>query len=276
MVLKAVYDSQDDIPEQFRELFTERDGKWELTEVTGIKTQADVDRLQTSLTKERTDHKATKEKLAPLVELDPEQIAKDTDELAEARIRLENGDGEVDEEKIEALVTARVATKVAPLERDITKLTEDNAVLTEANTDYANKETNRTISDAVRSAAAENKVIGTAMDDVLMLGERVFEVQEDGTVLTKDNVGTTPGVNPETWLAEMQEKRPHWWPASTGGGANGGGNAGGGFSDNPFSRDSWNMTKQGAAVKADPDKAGRMAAAAGTTVGGPMPLPPKT
>jgi len=274
-MLKAVYDKQDDIPEQFQELYTERDGKWELTEVQGMKTQADVDRLQTSLTKERTDHKATKEKLVPLADLDPEQIAKDADELAEARIRLENGDGQVDEDKIEALVAARVATKVAPLERDIRKLTEENGELVNTNTEYATKETNRTISDAVRSAASETKVVTTAMDDVLMLGERVFEVQEDGSVTTKDGIGATPGVNAETWLAEMQEKRPHWWPAAQGGGANGGGNAGGGFSENPFSAAHWNMTKQGAAVRADPDKAGRMAQAAGTTVGGTKPAPVK-
>ncbi|MCK5612910.1 hypothetical protein KAR91_64145 [Candidatus Pacearchaeota archaeon] len=275
MALLAVYNTQEEIPEQYVDLFTERDGKWELTEVTGMKTQADVDRLNTSLVKERADHKATKEKLAPFSELDPEQMAKDADELAEARIRLEQGEGGIDEEKMEALVTARVATQTAPLKRDLDKLTEERDGLVTENGEFKTKETNRLISDSVREAAIGIKVIDTAMDDVLMLGERVFEIQEDGTVLTKDGVGVTPGIAPDIWLSEMQDKRPHWWPAAQGGGANGGG-GGGGFADNPFSAEHWNMTKQGAAQREDPAKAERMAKSAGTTIGGPRPVAAKS
>lgn len=273
-MLKTIYENKDDIPETFIELFTERDGKWELTEIEGMKTQSDIDRLQTSLTKERGDHKTTKEKLAPLANLDPDQIVKDQDELAEARIRLENGEGEIDEEKMETLVAARVATKVAPLERDLKTMTEERDTFGEENSEFRTKDTNRTISDSVRTAATEIKVITTAMDDVLMLSERMFEVQEDGTVLTKDGVGVTPGIDANTWLAEMQEKRPHWWPVAEGGGAKGG-SGGSGFSENPFSHEHWNMTKQGVEVKTDPTKADRMALAAGTTVGGPKPIAPK-
>jgi len=271
MVLLAIYNTQEEIPEPFQELFTERDGKWELTEVTGIKTQSDIDRVQASLVKERSDHKATKEKFAPFAELDPEQMAKDTDELAEARIRLEHGEGEIDEEKMTTLVDAKVATQTAPLRRELEKLGEERDGLITENGEYKNKETNRLISDAVREAAIGIKVIDTAMDDVLMLSERVFEIQEDGTVLTKDGVGVTPGIAPDIWFSEMQDKRPHWWPIAQGGGANGGG-GGGGFADNPFSSEHWNMTAQGAAQRADPGKAERMAKAAGTTVGGPRPV----
>ena len=270
MVLQASYATQDEIPEQYVDLFTERDGKWELTEVTGMKTQGDVDRVQASLVKERTDHKASKEKFAPFADLDPEQMAKDADELSEARIRLEHGEGEIDEEKMTALVDAKVATQTSPLKREIEKLTVERDDLTTENTGFKTKETNRTITDAVREAAIGIKVIDTAVDDVLMLGERVFEVQEDGTVLTKDGNGVTAGIDAATWLAEMQERRPHWWPAAQGGGA-GGGAGGGGFAENPWSNDHWNMTKQGQEVKADAGKAGRMAQAAGTTVGGMRP-----
>ena len=47
----------------------------------------------------------------------------------------------------------------------------------------------------------------------------------------------------------MQVKRPHWWPASEGGGAGGGGAGGVIGGENPWARDKWNITKQSLYVK---------------------------
>ena len=65
MALKAILDSLTDVPEALHGEYVERNGKFEL-QVEGMKTQGDVDRLQTALTKERNDHKASKDKFAPL------------------------------------------------------------------------------------------------------------------------------------------------------------------------------------------------------------------
>ena len=62
MKLKLVVEKLDEIDSKYHDLYTEKDGKYEFTGVEGIKTQADIDRLQTALTKERADHKSTKEK----------------------------------------------------------------------------------------------------------------------------------------------------------------------------------------------------------------------
>ena len=43
MALKAVYSSQEEIPEAHRELFSEKGGKWEI-QVEGMKTEADIER----------------------------------------------------------------------------------------------------------------------------------------------------------------------------------------------------------------------------------------
>lgn len=275
MALKAIYENQDDIPEQYRDLYSERNGQWELTGIEGVKTQADVDRVQEALNKERKDHKETKDKLKTFDEIDPEQIEKDQQELTELRAKVEAGAGEgFDEEKfneaVEKVAAARVKTATAPLERDLEKTQKERDELKASNEEFQQKETMRTIGDAVRKAAGNAKVVDSAMDDILMLGERVFEVTEDGTVVAKDGVGVTPGIAPDIWLSEMQDKRPHWWPTSTGGGA-GGGQGGGGFANNPFSREHWNLTEQGKLVKEDSAKAERMAKAAGTQVGGGMP-----
>lgn len=277
MALKAIYDSKEDIPEQFQELYTERDGKFELTGIEGIKTQADVDRVQEALRKEKNDHKDTKDKLKTFEEVDLEQVKKDQDELTELRAKIEAGAGEgFDQEKfdeaVDKLANARVATAKAPLEKDLEKVTKERDELKDQNDQYAHKETVRTITDAVRRAAGESKVIDSAMDDIIMLGERVFEITEDGKVVTRDEVGVTPGIAPDIWLAEMQDKRPHWWPMSQGGGGKGG-NGAGGFANNPWSHEHWNMTAQGKMVREDRDKADRMAQAAGTKVGGTRPAP---
>ena len=275
MALNASYDAQDDIPEAFRELFTEREGKWELTGIAGMKTQADVDRVQTALEKERGEHKETKTKLKTFEHINLEQFDKDQTEIVELRAKVEAGAGDgFDEAKfneaVDKLATSRVATETAPLRRELDQMTERATGLETENGDFRQEKTNRIVTDAVRSAATGIKVIDTAVDDVLMLGERVFQVAEDGTVLTKEGVGVTPGIAPDIWLSEMQAKKPHWWPASTGGGANGSGQ-GSGFSSNPFSSEHWNLTEQGKAMREDPTKADQMAKAAGTKVGGLRP-----
>ena len=64
--LELSYDSADDIPAGMESLYTEKDGKQVLTGVKGMKTQADIDRLQTALTKERNDHKTVRTQLSSL------------------------------------------------------------------------------------------------------------------------------------------------------------------------------------------------------------------
>ncbi len=119
MAIELSYEKEDEVPEAHKELYTEVDGKWNLTGITGMKTQADVDRLTTSLTKERGVSAALKKKNETWGDLDQEKVLSELDELKEARIRLEAGDGKIDEEKVEALVTARVATQVAPIQRKL-------------------------------------------------------------------------------------------------------------------------------------------------------------
>ena len=65
MKLKAIYDKKEDIPEGFESAYVERNGKFEL-QVEGMKTSADVERIQTALDKERDDHKTAKRRLKGL------------------------------------------------------------------------------------------------------------------------------------------------------------------------------------------------------------------
>lgn len=271
-MLKYLLDSLEGVPADLHQFYKETDGKFVL-QVEGVKTQKDIDGVQASLTKERNDHKKTKDKLEEYADiralgLSPTDILGKLDRFDE----LEAAAGDkIDEGKLNQMVEARIKAKLAPIERERdgfkAKLDEATGTIQE----FTVKEKTRTIHDKVREAALKGKVTETALDDVLMVAERVFELDESGNVIAKDGVGLTPGIDPTVWLTEMQQKRPHWWPTSQGGGAGGGKNGGGSFTNNPFSAQHWNMTEQGRLVQTNHAQAEQMAKAAGTTIGGPRP-----
>ena len=270
MRLKALYDNQDDIPEAFRELYSERDSKWELTGIDGVKTEADVARVQEGARKEREDHKKTKTRLQEWEALGSHEDVQDKlDKYPELEVAAQ---GNIDEKKLEGMVTARLDQHTAPLKRDLKKAQDDLIDKDKALTEYATQDVRRKIHDAVRKAATPAdgpKVRDTAMDDILMVGERMLEVV-DGKVIARADVGVTPGISPEGWLAEMQKGRPHWWPESEGGGAGGGG--GGGYANSPFTKQGWNLTEQGKIVREKGlAKAEEMAKAAGVKLGATKP-----
>src|ERR1039458_8330945 len=118
-MLKTVYATQEEIPAGYEALYTERNGKWELTGVSGVKTQADIDRVQAALVKERTDHKAVKALLAPFEGLDAEVIHLQATELEETKAQLDaiKKDGTIDDTKLEPIITARLKQITAPMDR---------------------------------------------------------------------------------------------------------------------------------------------------------------
>jgi hypothetical protein len=280
MKLKAVYGSQEEIPEGYAELFTERNGQWEFSGLEGVKTQADIDRIQSALTKERKDHKETKDKLAVYADIDPEAVHTMSTELESAKAQLEaiNKDGRIDEAKLEPIIAARVKQAVGPLERDkanlerrIEKLTGEKAAVEQ---EVGNLKTSIVlggIERTVKDAATNDKVLPSALDDIAYRASRVFEQTEDGRVITKDVPGVVPGLSPKEWLADLKEKAPHFWPPSVGGGSGGGGGSPTG-KGNPWSKDGWNITAQGAYVKAHgAAKASSLAESVGSKLGATKP-----
>jgi hypothetical protein len=182
----------------------------------------------------------------------------------------------MDPAKIDKLVEAKIKGRLAPVERERDALkTKLGEVETEVTTLKGDKKT-RSIHDAVREAGTKLKILPEALEDALMLGERIFEIDDDGKIIVKDGAtGHTAGLDAQAWFVDMQKKRPHWWAPSGGGGA--GGNRGGGNGiNNPWTNEHWNMTEQSALVVKDAALAANLAAAAGTKVGGTRPIPKKS
>ena len=241
MDLKAIYDNQEEIPELYRDLFAERDGKHVLN-VQGVKTEHDVLKLNEGLTKEREAHKKTKERYRAFADLDPSEVQEKLARYAELE---EIANSKMDPSRISELADERVAKTKSKYE---TQLAELQGTLAE----YQAKEKRRHIHDAVRKALTENKVVPSAHEDALLLAERIFEVADDGSVLTKDGVGVEPGVQPSAWLTEIQPRRPHWWMQTSGTGASGGGSGAVGSMVNPWKRETRNLTEQMRITKENP------------------------
>jgi len=273
MALEAIHSNLEDIPEQYRDLYSERNGQYELTGINGVKTQADIERMQVGLQKERDEHKATKQKLEPWRNLGEfEEVQTKLDRIPELEAAA---DGKVDEDKLNDLVEARIKTRLAPVERENTTLKQQIEERDASISEYKTKENKRKIEDAIRPVLVEAKVLDSAQEDALMLAERLFEVREDdGEVVMRDQVGYTPGITPKDWLSEIQKTRQHWWPPSQGGGAGGGGggNLGVNGGRNPWSKDHWNVTEQGQVVREHgSEKAQALAKQAGSSIGSIAP-----
>lgn len=281
--IKTIYEKKEDIPEAFVDLYVERGGKFELTGVEGVKTQADIDRVQEALRKEKTDHKAAKEALQKFGDLDPEKAAASIEELAEANARLAaiTKDGTINEGAVQERIEAAVTRAVGPLQRDKKSLESqialrDKTILekdAEVGTLQGTMKRSR-IEGLLRDTAIAGKVLPTAIDDAVMVGATMFE-DIDGKLVTKDGVGVTPGLEPKEWIKDMQEKRPHWWPASVGGGSRGGAGPTGANAGNPWSPAGWNLTNQGKYIKEHGEaKAADAAKSVGSHVGATKPTKP--
>ena len=287
VTLKAVYEKTDEIPEGFGELYRERGGKFELTGIEGVKTQADIDRINQALVKERADHKAAKDELTvvktSLGEIDPTTIQATLEELEEARTRLATltAEGKIDETKIQDQITAAVTRAVGPVKRDLDaaqrqiEAEKQKTLAKDAeNIKLQNSIKQDKIRSAIRDAVVAAKVLPTAVSDAVLVGEGMFELTEAGTLVTKNDADVTPGLDPKEWAKDMMERRPHWWPASVGGGAGGGRGGNETGKGNPWSREGWNVTAQGAYVRAHgAAKAGEMAARVGGTLGATKAAP---
>lgn len=262
--LKALYKSATDIPAEYEGLFVERNDQWEI-DVEGTKSQADIDRLQAALKKERGEHRITKDTLKAFGDRTPESLQELEDELAELKAGGNPDKGDKSKDKladVDSLVEARVAKRTRELEKKIADLTKQNQELSTQNGELTLGARKRTLVDTIRDATTGDKgipLVPEALDDAERYLSAIMEFNDEGKPVTKEGVGVTPGLTPNEVLTEIQTggKRPHWFKGSVGAGAQDGVRNGGPVNSgvNPFDKATWNATEASAIAKANPDRA---------------------
>ena len=262
--LKDEYEEESEIPTGYEKIYTKTDDdKFKMVVHTLVYTQHDRDEIHGTLVKERNLHKETKGKLKIWDGMDHDEVQTSLDRIPELETLAA---GNVDEEKLKQVAEARAVALVSPVQRELDQLKVTSNDQVNEITGLKNGNVRRSIRDSLLSVSTEAKVLPTAIEDIMLLGENVFEVTDEGKVLTRSELNNvTPGLEPSVWLSTMVEKRPHWWPPSEGGGAGGG--TANKFPHNPWTKQYWNMTDQGKIVRENRDKADQMAKAAGSTVG---------
>lgn len=268
MELELIYATKEEIPAGFESLYTEKDGKFHLTGVKGLTnaTQS-TEALRRSLTAAREDVKKLTKKVTDL-ETERNTLTTERDELK----ILVDTNGDPDDNKVAKLVKDAKAAAAAPLQRQLDAVNSQLAQAQKELADAQTREKRSKINDAIAKAGTAAKVVPSAIEDMQAIAERVFDVDEDGNVVTRDGVGVTPGIDAVGWISEMKPKREHWFPPSTGGGAGGAGLNGAGGKGNPFTYENWNVTEQSKLSEADFN---RLAAAAGVNPKRPVRPAPK-
>jgi hypothetical protein len=266
--LKAVLANIGEVDEKYRDLYTQKGDKWEFTGVEGVKTQADIDRLNTALTKERTDHAKTKSDLNAAKEgvtawegLDVEDVkAKleklETYETGNKVPELAKNFEATVQARVQQVLDGKVKAETTKLQRQLDEVNRKNQELTGQVTEYTGRENTRTVHDAIRAEAVKAKVLPDAMSDVLLIAGQELKLV-DGKVLTED------GRDPSQVIEDFKKTRPYYWPQAQGAGGQGSGQGGGLDGDNPFKRDNWNQTKISQLVAKDSTRAAKLAEAAG-------------
>jgi hypothetical protein len=268
-MLKAIYDTAEEIPAEYSGLYTERNGQFELTGVEGIKTSGDVDRLQTALANERAAHKNTKSQYTWVGDLTADGVQQLRDAQEDLTHQLSVQPQGLTDAQVEERANTMASRQTRAMERELTSIRAERDAHAQAITLHEGAAAQRNIRDAVDNALSGKgalPIVESAREDIVPFAERIMTVDAAGNVVTKDGVGFEPGLPFGEVMAELQAggRRSHWFPANQGAGAAGSapGNAPA-IGSNPFHADSFNLTEIGKVVTSDPTRARTMAKAAG-------------
>jgi len=203
MKLALSYESMSAVPDEFKEAFTEQDGKAVLTKSIEVKTEADVQAVQTAKDHVKTELAEAKAKLKDLDGVDKTKFADMQNELDILRAKAKEGGS--DEETINAIVKAK-------LERATEQMTAENSTLKEQLEKEQGFRFNTELESNLTKELA-NKVDSSFTGDSLALLKGTFKREANGEYLTADGLGIGDAVS------KFVEGRPHFAPRNNGGSA---------------------------------------------------------
>lgn len=249
MVLQFRYEEESEIPDAYKELFSERDGgAWECTGIAGVRGTAEFDRLRTAKQHAADNERAAREELQRWKDFgEYDDIAKMIDEVPQLR---QAAAGALEQAQIDEIVNQRteatIKSRLSPVERELAQVKRQLMEAEQSNKKLVGESNDRRISDVLRAEAEKRHLNAGGVRDMLVHARMAFEVTDDGEVLTHGRNGVDQGMAPGNWLDGMLDESPHWLPRSRGSGSSGSGRRTSvpQGSDNPWTQGAWNMTAQ--------------------------------
>jgi hypothetical protein len=162
-----------------------------------------------------------------------------------------NPNGETVKKFVDCSVAAGVAAASNELQQKVTALETQLATANAATADINTKFASAAVANEIREACRASHVKPEALDDAIAVGSTELKLI-DGQVVTDD------GRSAADWIEQRKSVSGYWWPAARGAGSRGSTEMPGVAFDNPFSKDSWNMTKQSQLALQDPARAARL------------------
>lgn len=227
---KIIVAKREDIPAGLEpDDIKEVDGKFEVN-VVSHKTHAGFRDTNIAALRERDELKT---KLAAYVDKVGEDLGAFGADLEELRaVRQQVKDGKLKTTKdIESAVEERLKQSKEALDARLAKVESDKAV-SDARGDkfeglYKRGTRNQAVTNAV--LASDSGVNPAALPDILARAERVFQVEEDGSLVAKDaedkiiyGEDARSSLSPKEWLTKLLAEAPYLGLQNTGGGAGSG------------------------------------------------------
>ena len=258
MGLKYRIRTRDEVPEEQRGLYAEREGGWVL-DVEGAVDKAKLDEFRTTnvaLLKERDE---LQQRFAGI---DPDEVRSLRTATTKAAEEAQLKAGE-----FEKVLETRTKALKGDFDKQLSSLTTERDSL---QTRLASIQ----IDQGVVSSATKRGLRPTALPDITARARAVFRLvdgvptafEADGHTIRTCRDGTSP-LALEEWVEGLVAEAPHLFEGNSGAGGPGGRPQGGGGAGagrtNPFAKESWNLTEQMRLLKQDPKMAERLKRAAG-------------
>jgi hypothetical protein len=208
MPIKSIVDSLESVPENLRELYTEKDGKFHIGPIEGLAPAEKVREF-------RDTNIALAKQLEDLTKKFSGVDLEAYGGMVEQQRKLRDKEL-IDSGKVEELFAERMAPMRTAFEKDLGAAKEHSSKL------QAQLET-LLIDGAIRDAASKVGVRATAVDDVLLRGRQAFKLQDGKAVpMDGDKMLYGKGGDPmsvDEWVSGLADRAPHLFEPSQGGGA---------------------------------------------------------
>jgi len=248
MAIKAVVETLDDVPEALKEHYKETENGYELDLGESIREHSGAQSLKNALDTERDKRKKAIEDRDKYKEA-ADKLPEDFDPEEYERLKANGEGGEEVQKKVEE---AR--------ERERKKWEKKLNEATEERDQYKENYTSTKKDNGLKDALSQVNVVSDLKEYAEEYWSNRTQIDEDGNLVTSDGTPLQDAV--KEWAESDKGKHFIAAPGNGGGGAPGGKNAGG-SPDNPWKKDSFNLTHQMEILNKEPDKAKRLKAEAG-------------